>query len=445
VKDDTIAAIATPAGQGGIGIVRVSGELAAKIGSQVFRGRLRNRRAVLGHVWDPVAGEVVDEALGLLMLAPRTYTREDTLELQAHGGPAVLQRILALTLREGARPAEPGEFTLRAFINGRLDLAQAEAVLDVIQAQTDTALRLAVDGLGGRLSGAIRSLRLALIDLLAYLSARADFPDEDVPPGNVQPALAKAIASIDALLASADYGMVYRQGIRVTLAGSPNTGKSSLMNRLLREDRAIVTAVPGTTRDTVSESLNLDGIPIVLTDTAGLATTADTVELLGIERSRHEIAKCDVLLIVLENGRSLGPDEDLLLRETAMKPRIIALNKIDLGRQPLPKLTEAPTIPVSALTGQGINHLEKALAAEITHGRAISGDSPVVTNVRHKAALERARNSLTQARDALAACVPEDLASSDVRAAVFALGEITGETISEDLLDAIFRNFCIGK
>jgi tRNA modification GTPase len=445
VRDDTIAAIATPPGQGGIGVVRVSGPNAREIGAKVFRGRLRDRRAVFGHVWDRETEEVVDEALGLLMLAPRTYTREDTLELQTHGGTAVLQRVVGLTFRAGARPAEPGEFTLRAFINGRLDLAQAEAVLDVIQAQSETALRLAVAGLGGRLSVTIGAVRSQLLDLLAYLSARADFPDEDVPTSNLQPALTGAIATIDGLLASADYGMVYRQGVRVTLAGSPNAGKSSIMNRLLREDRAIVTPIPGTTRDTVSEGLNLAGIPILLTDTAGLGKTANSVEILGIERSRQEIAKSDLALIVLENGRSLNQEERLLLAETATKPRVIALNKIDLDSLGEPQLGGVPAVPVSALTGQGLPELENSLMAAITQGRIISADSPTVTNVRHKSALERARESLIQSKNALDISLPEDLASSDVRTAIAALGEITGETITDELLDSIFRNFCIGK
>jgi tRNA modification GTPase len=445
VRDDTIAAIATPPGQGGIGIVRVSGAKAREIGERVFRGRLRDRGAVFGQVWDRETGYVVDEALGLLMLAPRTYTREDTLELQAHGGTAVLQRILGLTLREGARAAEPGEFTLRAFMNGRLDLAQAEAVLDVIEAQTDTALRLAVDGLGGRLSTTIRAVRSKLLDLLAYLSARADFPDEDVPVGDVQPVLTDAIATIDALLATADYGMVHRQGIHVTIAGSPNAGKSSLMNRLLREDRAIVTSIPGTTRDTVSEGLNLGGVPIVLTDTAGLWTTVDNVEILGMERSRQEITKCDLLLIVLENGRPLNQEECTLLHETAAKPRVIVLNKIDLGTLKEPNLIDLPLIQVSALTGEKLPELEQSIVAAITHGTIISSDTPTVTNARHKSALEGARDSLTHAQKALDSSLPEDFACSDVRAAVAALGEITGETITDELLDSIFRNFCIGK
>jgi tRNA modification GTPase len=396
-------------------------------------------------VRDPHTGEIVDEALGLLMLAPRTYTCEDTLELQAHGGMVALRRVLGLALQEGARAAEPGEFTLRAFLNGRLDLAQAESVLDVIQAQTETALRLAVDALSGRLSTEISAVRSDLLDLLAYLSARADFPDEDVPMNDIQPALAKAIAAIDGLLTSANQGVIYRQGVRVTLAGSPNAGKSSVMNRLLREDRAIVTAIPGTTRDTISEALNLNGIPIVLTDTAGLAVTEETVELLGIERSRREITKSDLLLIVLENGRSLLSVEERLLAETAMKPRVIALNKIDLGDRGLPTLDDVAVIPVSALTGQGIEHLEEALVAKITHGHVLSGDDPVVTNIRHKEALERANVLLTHAQKAVLSDVPEDLLSSDIRASINALGEITGETVSDDLLDSIFRNFCIGK
>lgn len=445
VRDDTISAIATPPGEGGIGIVRLSGSQAAEIGARVFRGRLRDHRAVLGHVCDPMTGEVVDEALGLLMLGPRTYTREDTLELQGHGGPVVLQRILALTLREGARLAQPGEFTLRAFLNGRLDLAQAEAVLDVIQARTEASLRLAIGGLGGRLSSEIQAVRTELVDLLAYLSARADFPDEDVPAENMLPRLQHAVSELEALVEGADYGMLYRQGTRVALVGSPNVGKSSLMNRLLRENRAIVTEVPGTTRDTVSETLNLRGLPIVLTDTAGLEVTENLVEQLGIERSRAEIQRSDLLLIVLERGRELLPDERRLLQETADRPRVVALNKTDLTGGLRPDLGDVAAIPVSALTGEGLADLEAAVVHEITGGRVVSGDGAMVTNPRHKAALERALFHVVQVRSAMMGNVPEDLASADLRAAIDALGEITGQSLTEDLLDSIFRNFCIGK
>jgi tRNA modification GTPase len=444
VRDDTIVAVATPPGEGGVGIVRLSGRDARPIASRLFSRRLANRRAVLGHICDPSSGEIVDEALGLLMLAPHTYTREDVVELHAHGGPVCLQQIVELSLREGARLAEPGEFTLRAFLNGRLDLAQAEAVLDVVKARTDASLRLAVQGLGGRLSGAVRSIRGQVLESLAYLSARADFPDEDVPLIDLQPGLLGLENSLTALIATARQGMIYRQGVRIAIVGRPNVGKSSLLNRLLREDRAIVTPIPGTTRDTVSETLDLGGVPAVLTDTAGIEQSDDPVERLGIERSMRAIEQSDLLLLVLEFGRPLLHDEQRLLHQTQHRPRVIALNKCDLGDGPSPADGE-DVIRVSALTGEGIGSLERCLRSAVGSGSVASSDATIVTNPRHAAALGRALASLQQARLALAAGLPEDLAGMDLRAAADSLGEITGDTVTEDLLDTIFRNFCIGK
>lgn len=444
VRDDTIVAIATPPGEGGVGIVRLSGSTAEPIARRVFRGRLRDRRAVFGQITDPGTGEPIDEALALLMRAPRTYTREDTVELQAHGSPVVLRRIVELCLREGARLAEPGEFTLRAFLNGRLDLAQAEAVLDLIQARTDAARRLAVQGLGGRLSGQLRGLRVRLLDLLAYLSARADFPDEDVPPDDITPRLARIAHELDSLLATADAGLVYRQGAHVAIAGRPNAGKSSLLNRLLREERAIVTSIAGTTRDTVEETANFGGVPVVLTDTAGLTESADAVERIGVARSHEVIARSDAVLIVLDGSRPLCAEELELLRATESRPRLVVINKCDLV--PDPSLSGGLTaLRVSALTGTGVDRLEQLLAELVTGGQTLAADTAIVTHPRHKAVLQRAAASIAAATGALESGLPEDLAAVDLRAAVEAIGEVTGDQVTEDLLDSIFRNFCIGK
>lgn len=445
MKNDTIVAIATPPGEGGIGVVRLSGPEAITIGSRLFRGRLRPRRAAFGYVADPQTGEVVDEALAILMPAPRTYTREDILELQTHAGPVCLRRVVELCLAEGARLAEPGEFTLRAFLNGRLDLAQAEAVLDVVQARTDASLRLAVQGLGGRLSARVSAARRALLDILAYLSARADFPDEDVPAADVSPDVCRTLDELQALLRTADYGMVYRQGTRVAIVGAPNVGKSSLLNRLLREERAIVTAIPGTTRDTLEETLNIGGVPIILTDTAGLTESEDPVERIGVERSRVALDSSDALLVVLDSSRPLLGEEHLLLRETAERPRVIAMNKIDLCRGEVHISNHPTAVAISALTGEGIAELERRLAGLVTGGQVLPADGAVVTNPRHKAALARAVEHLCQVRRGLEAGVAEDMVSADVRSATEALGEITGESVTEDLLDTIFHNFCIGK
>lgn len=445
MRADTIVAIATPPGEGGIGIVRLSGARARAIGSCLFSRRLADRRAIYGHVRDPRSGEVIDEALGLLLLAPRTYTREDTVELQAHGGPLALRRIVELCLRQGARLAEPGEFTLRAFLNGRLDLAQAESVLDVIHARTDASLRLAVQGLSGRLSEPVRALRGNLLRLLAYLSARADFPDEDVPADDILPELLEIERSVRRLLETADYGLVYRQGARLAIVGRPNTGKSSLLNRLLRADRAIVTAQAGTTRDTVEEAANLAGVPVILVDTAGLHETDDQIERAGIARTQETMAQSDALLIVLEAGRTLEPEECELLAATARRPRLLVANKCDLSHA-------APALPdgvdvllVSATSGEGLSELESRLAALVAGGRAPAADAPVVSHPRHKQALERALAAMGEAERALGEGVPEDFIALDLRAAVESLGEITGESYTDDLLDSIFKNFCIGK
>jgi tRNA modification GTPase len=445
VPDDTIVAVATPPGEGGVGIVRLSGPEAGPIGALLFRGRLRNRHAAFGHVVDPATGEIVDEAIGILMKAPRTYTREDTLELQTHAGAVCLRHVLELCLRCGARLAEPGEFTLRAFLNGRLDLSQAEFVLDVVRAKTDTGMRLAISGLNGRLSAPVKRIRAQLLDILAYLSARADFPDDDVPERPLEEPIGACLAELESLLATADYGMVYRQGLSVAIVGAPNVGKSSLLNRLLREDRAIVTAVAGTTRDTLQETLNVRGVPIVLTDTAGLTTSDDPVEQMGVARSQAALGSSDALLIVLDASRAPTGAELTLLRDTAGRPRLLVHNKCDLEPADLAAGQAESRLLVSALTGAGIAQLEQRLANLAAGGTAPPADAAIVTNPRHKAALARAADHLQQALGGLKEAVPEDLAAVDLRAAVDAIGEITGESATEDLLDAIFRNFCIGK
>jgi tRNA modification GTPase len=286
---DTIAAISTPLGEGGIGIVRLTGRDALAIGQGLFNRRLSDRRLVYGHVIDPDGDEVVDEVLVAYMAAPHTYTREDIVEINCHGGPLPLQRILNLALRRGARIAEPGEFTLRAFLNGRIDLAQAESVLDVVQAKTAASLRVAVQGLGGGLSQSLKALRGEVMSVLAYLTARIDFPEDEVEEREIIPPLERARHMLRELISSADHGIVYRQGVRTAIVGRRNVGKSSLLNRLLRQSRAIVTPVPGTTRDTLEEVVNVKGVPFVLVDTAGIAQSKDVVESLGVERSRRAI------------------------------------------------------------------------------------------------------------------------------------------------------------
>jgi tRNA modification GTPase len=475
--DDTIVAISTPVGEGGIGIVRLTGPDAKAILHHLFtrpptsnfqpptstpstplRTGFQSRTLTYGHIVDPDSGQVADEVLAVYMPAPRTFTRQDVVEINGHGGIVALRRILALCLRQGARLAEPGEFTARAFLNGRLDLAQAEAVLDVVRAKTDTALQAAVDQLAGRLSEQVRAVRQVLVEVLAYLEARIDFAEDEIPEREIEPDLARASERLADLLAGADRGIIYRQGVRTAIVGRPNVGKSSLLNRLLRTSRAIVTDIPGTTRDTLEETLNLQGVPLVLVDTAGISQAAsDPVERLGIERSRAALAGADLALLVLDASEPLTDADRSIAKLLNGKPAIAVLNKIDLldrlevgswklevGHWSL-DIDHWVFIPVSALTGEGLEALEEAIAETVFSGRVAASEAPLVTSPRHKEALRRALDHVDAARAAHRAGVEGDLLAIDLSAAVGALGEITGQTASEDLVETIFGNFCVGK
>ena len=450
--DDTIAAISTPLGEGGIGIVRLSGEKALPILRQLFRGVkgdgvLEPRRLTYGHIVDPASGEVIDEVLASYMRAPYTYTRQDVVEINAHGGIVPLRRILELTLRHGARLASPGEFTVRAFLNGRLDLAQAEAVLDIVQAKTEAGLRVAVDQLEGRLSQEVRATRARLVNLLAYLEASIDFPEDEVPLQDIAPVLEQVRAQIKQLLAHADQGIIYRQGVRAAIVGRPNVGKSTLLNALLRTERAIVTPIPGTTRDTLEETMNLRGIPLVLVDTAGIAATEDLIERLGVERSQEALRRADLALLVVDGSEPLTGADGEIAGLVGQRPAILVINKNDLPQvvAELDLLPDAPRVRLSALTGEGLETLEEAMVEAVLSGRVVASDEPLISNPRHKALLQRALEHLTSAQEAHGQEMPADFIAIDLTAAVNALGEITGETVSEDLLEAIFSNFCVGK
>ena len=451
---DTIAAIATPVGSGGIGVVRISGPQALWIARRVTR-RSRDpkpRYAHLARVYDG-NNELIDQALLLFMPGPRSYTGEDVAELSCHGGPIALRRVLDSILAAGARPAGPGEFTLRAFLNGRLDLAQAEAVADLVAAPTPAALAVAANQLAGRLSDAVGDMRAACLDLLAQMEAEVDFDEDEIP------AMDRAVvaATLDSLhqrledaLASAGRGIMQRHGVRVALVGSPNVGKSSLMNALLSTDRAIVTEIPGTTRDVLEESFDLDGVPIVLNDTAGLRETHDPVETLGVERSSRALESADAVVLVLDASRPLlGNDETTAARiRQAVKPTIVALNKRDLPHavraDDVRDLVAGAPIVRTAAIREDVNELRQALRHVIG---LVGGDGglALVASVRHQEALTRARDELAGARRAVTDDEPSDFISIGVRGAVDALGEITGESATEDLLDVIFSKFCIGK
>ncbi|MFC2036563.1 tRNA uridine-5-carboxymethylaminomethyl(34) synthesis GTPase MnmE [Chloroflexota bacterium] len=471
--DDTIVAISTPIGEGGIGIVRLTGPEAAGIlhrlfvpgsipssrhpGDQAEAFVLQPRTLHYGHVIDAAADERVDEVLAVHMPAPYTYTRQDVVEINGHGGFVALQRIQALCLRQGARLAERGEFTVRAFLNGRLDLAQAEAVLDIVQAKTETALHAAVGQLTGHLSDEVRSVRARLVDALAYLEASIDFVEDEIPERDIGPDLEQAIARLHHLLADADRGIIYRQGVRAAIIGRPNVGKSSLLNRLLRTSRAIVTDIPGTTRDTLEETLNLQGIPVVLVDTAGItARTEDPIERLGIDRSRKALAQADLALLVMDASQPLANADREIAALVGHKPAIVVLNKIDLldleacpeferRNHPHCSVLDTLCLPISALTGKGLDRLEAAIVDQVLSGQVATSVAPMVTSPRHKEALNRALDHVDAAHIAHQDGQLVDLLAIDLAAAVNALGEITGQTASDDLLETIFGNFCVGK
>jgi len=446
--NDTITAISTPIGEGGIGIVRLSGPEAKSLAQKVFPHPLHDRRLALGHIVDPVTCETIDEVLVSFMAAPHTYTREDVVEINCHGGPLPTQRILELALRLGARLANPGEFTLRAFLNGRIDLAQAESVIDVVRSKTASSLRLALNGLDGKLSQSVKSIRSELMNVLAYLTARIDFPDDELPRQDINTPLMDALKKIDELIASADRGIVYRQGVRTAIVGRRNVGKSSLMNRLLGHDRAIVSQVPGTTRDTLEEVANIKGIPFVLIDTAGMASHKGVVESLGISRTRGAIEAADLVLLVLDVSTPLRKtDEEIIALLSQHRDReVIAIgNKCDKPCRASPDGLPWAIVCVSALTGDGLDRLEQSMADLILGGKVVASDAALVSNPRHKACLEQAKNNLEQALEGIAGQVPDDFVTIDLTAALNALGEITGETVSDQLLENIFNNFCIGK
>jgi tRNA modification GTPase len=454
--DETIAAIATPLGEGGLAIIRISGRDALAVVDQIFvgggsagmkLGDAPSHTIHYGHVVHN--GQKLDEVLAGVMRAPRTFTREDVVEITCHGGLLPARMVLDAALQHGARVAEPGEFTKRAFLNGRIDLAQAEAVADLIHARTDLALAAANEQLAGKLSQRINLLRDDLIKILAHVEAHIDFPEEDIAPETRRQLidrLGAAVRFMDELLATANEGQVLRCGVRAAIIGRPNVGKSSLLNQLLGHDRAIVSPVAGTTRDTIEETANIRGLPVIFVDTAGLRDSVDEIEVEGMRRSRESLGRAELILQVLDNAQPWTTIDENYLAEFAGKKRIIVRNKIDLpSKLVLPEGVDGPSLEVCCLTGRGIEELKDAIKELIWSGQIRAEMLQVMINSRHQDALHRARAAILRTREALSGNIGLELAAMDLRAGVNAVGEIVGQTTVEDVLDSIFSQFCIGK
>jgi tRNA modification GTPase len=450
---DSIAAIATPLGQGGIAMIRLSGPQSLAIADASFRpaGKYSKPSAAPTHTlhFGRIIrhGRVIDEVLLSVMRAPRTFTREDVVEITCHGGLLPAKMVLDTVLENGARLAAPGEFSRRAFLNGRIDLAQAEAVADLIHARTELAAVAAEEQLAGKLSQRINALRDDLMKILAHVEAHIDFPDEDIAPdtrGKLTARLQSALNFLDELLRTANDGRLLRRGIRAAIMGRPNVGKSSLLNQFLGQERAIVSPIPGTTRDTIEETASVRGVPIVFIDTAGLRQAGDEIEVEGVRRSRHTLTSAELILHVLDNSEPLGEWDQRLLTEYAGRPRLLVCNKADLpGRLKLPE--DQSAIEVSCLTGAGLEELRDAIKATVWSGGISSEMLQVMINSRHEDALRRAREAASRTLAALRGNLALELVAVDLREAAQAVGEIVGKTTTEDLLDSIFSQFCLGK
>jgi tRNA modification GTPase len=452
-EGDTIASICTPAGEAGIGIVRLSGPAALEIAGRLFAspaGRspagARSHTVLYGFIHDPEGGQRVDEVLLTVMRAPRTYTREDVVEINCHGGMVPMRRVLELAMRHGARLAEPGEFTKRAFLNGRIDLSQAEAALDLIRARTEEAERLALEQLRGVLSGRINGLRERLLSACAHLEACIDFPDEEIEPasmGEIKRDIGGALDEVASLAGTYEEGRFYREGLKAAIAGRPNVGKSSLLNALLRRDRAIVTEMPGTTRDVLEEQICINGLPLRVMDTAGIRQAHDMAEEEGVRRTLRAIEEADLVVGVLDGSMPLRDGDLELIDKLRGGHSIIVVNKADLPQAGLELPRGIPAFSVSAKTGEGLAGLKEGIFnfCMKTGGR---GEGVIVTNLRHKSALDSSGRAMRAALAALEA-EPLEIAAMELREALDSLGEIVGAVTTEEILQKIFSDFCIGK
>ena len=453
LRDDTIAAISTPAGRGGIGVVRISGKEALPISQQILRSTAEintPNRAQFGRIFDPSTDEVIDDAILTWFQAPHSYTGEDVVELSCHGSPVVLSRVLELLLAGGARIAEPGEFTFRAFLNRKLDLAQAQAVRDIINAQTSYQARLATRQLEGAFSKQLTPLKQTLIEIIVHMESTIEFVEDDISPENLAHLLARlegVLAELQHLVSTFTLGRFVKEGFDLAIVGRPNVGKSSIFNQLIGTERAIVTEIPGTTRDTLYESASIAGVPVRLIDTAGIRETEDVVESIGVTRSRSAIADADIVLLVLNNSELLSDDDRRLLAEVPAERRIIALNKTDIGARLSETNDESlrDAVSLSALTGTGLDDLRQRIFNHLSGDAAIERDDILVTDARQQQAIRAALAELTEARDLIVIGELEEIILLKLHAGLTALGQITGETLMDDILGQIFSTFCIGK
>ncbi len=460
IIEDTIAAIATPAGEGAIGIVRLSGREAISVCDRVFispRGkRLKDAKShtlIYGFIVDPEKGEKIDEVLVSVMRAPHTYTKEDVVEINCHGGMIPLRKTLELILRNGARLANPGEFTQRAFLNGRLDLSQAEAVLDIIRAKTEKAERLALSQLEGRLSKKIREIMDRITDICAYVEACIDFPEEEID-SMTKDEMVSSIGWIrDKLLSisnSYEHGRLFREGASAAIVGKPNVGKSSLLNALLQKDRAIVTEIAGTTRDVIEDYLNINGLPLRIMDTAGIRESHDLAEIEGVRRSLRAIEQADIVLAVIDCSKPFDEADKEVITKVRDKRTVFVINKSDIesptfSLQP-PAISLKPAVKVSALRGDGIDELKDAIYSEcIGNGRPSDPEGIIITNLRHRQSIDKAMSSINDAESALKRDEPLEVVALFLRESLDGLGEIIGMVSTEDILNRIFSEFCIGK
>lgn len=459
-KSETIAAISTAPGEAGIGIVRISGDQSFLIIDKLFKSSsgkafsdLKNRSINHGFFIDPKNNIRVDEVLVSKMKAPNTYTREDIVEINCHGGTLAVKRILELVLRQGASLAEPGEFTKRAFLNGRMDLSQAEAVIDLITAKTDRGMDLAFNQLEGKLSLRINEIRDILLNMIAHIEASIDYPEYDIEEITYEALLKQANEvkiGLEQLLDTADTGKILREGLNTVIIGKPNVGKSSLLNALLREGKAIVTDVPGTTRDIIEDYINIRGIPLRLIDTAGIRETEDIIERIGVDKSKELMEKADLILFILDISTHLSKEDQVLIDLLKDKKAIVLFNKSDLKAQLSTEELKGhfkgkTVIEISALKGEGLDRLEEEIYQMVYGGKVAAGDTGLVSNIRHKNLLENALESVNITIGTIRDNLPLELISIDLKDSWDLLGQITGHTIQEDIIDQIFANFCIGK